>query len=226
MRGLTLFPALRTCPPVGKYQLATKKNIKRGASSRVTQNKSPASGQIAGQFMNCPVYRPIYKFKRTIERLVDIGTDGINPALYGFNFALSNLNDYQDFTRLFDMYRITKIEVLWLPEYTELTDAALVSNAVNVQFNSSVDISDASPPSSVGELLNYQQVKTTGITKQHSVSWTPTFLMGGFVPCSCWLPTSADSERHYGLKVAIDPTGVAMTFRSKVVFYVECANVQ
>lgn len=175
--------------------------------------------------MNTPIYRPIYKFTRTIEGRYDVATNGIAANLDGFVFTLDQLPDYTDFTRLFDMYRITKVEIEWLPEYTELTDAALVSNAVNVRFNSAVDISDSNPPASVDELLQYGNLKTTGITKPHKSIFTPTFLMGGLVPCQCWLPTSNPSERHYAIKVAIPPTGVAMTFRSRVKLFVECANV-
>lgn len=180
---------------------------------------------MGNQVMKCPVYRPVYKFSRVIEERFDISTDGINPSLTAFVFTLDTLPDYTDFTRLFDMYRITKVEIDWVPEYTELTDAALVSNAVNVRFNSTVDLTDASAPASVDEVLQYQQLLSSGITKPHKRVWQPTFLMGGFVPCSCWLPTSAPSERHYGLKVAIPPTGVAMTFRSRCRLFVECSNV-
>ena len=151
--------------------------------------------------MKCPVYRPVYKFSRVVEGVFDISTDGINPSLSAYVFRLDSLPDYTDFTRLFDMYRITKVEIDWVPEYTELTDAALVSNAVNVRFNSTVDLTDASAPASVDEVLQYQQLLSSGITKPHKRVWQPTFLMSGFIPCSCWLPTSAPSERHYGLNI-------------------------
>lgn len=176
--------------------------------------------------MNTPVFRPVYKFTRTIEGRYDVTTNGISQELQGFVFTLDQLPGYTDFTNLFDMYRISKIEIEWLPEYTELTDASVLSNAVNARFNSSVDISDVSPPASVDDLLQYQTVKSTGITKSHKQSFAPSFLMGGLVPCSCWLPTSNPSERHYAIKIAVEPTGVAMTFRSRVKYYVEMANVQ
>lgn len=176
--------------------------------------------------MNTPVFRPIYKFSRTLERegTYDVVCDGINPSLNGFQFSLDSLPGYTDFTNLFDMYRIAKIEIEWSPEYTELTDAALVSNAVNVRFNSAVDITDNSAIS-VDDLLQYQNLKTTMITQVHKQQWTPAFLMSGLVPCSCWLPTSSPSERHFGIKVSVPPTGVAMTFRARVKLFVECANV-
>lgn len=175
--------------------------------------------------MRSPVYRPVYKFSRTINDRYNFSTDGINPTLVAFVFTLDQLPDYTDFTRLFDMYKIQKIEIQWNPEYTELTDAALVSNAVNVYVNSVVDLTDASSPSSVDELLQSQQLQQTSVTKVHSRKWQPTFLMGGLVPCSCWLPTSSPGSRHYCVKVAVPPTGVAMTFRSRAKFSLEFANV-
>lgn len=175
--------------------------------------------------MTCPVYRPIHKFTRTVEELYDVSTDGVNPTLSGFNFSLDILPDYTDFTRLFDLYRIAKVEIEWTPEYTELTDAALVSNAVNVRFNSAIDLSNSTAPSTVSDVLQYEQLKSTSITREHKRSWQPTFLMGDLVPCRCWLPSATPSQPHLGIKVAITPTGVAMVFRSRVKLYVECANV-
>ena len=176
--------------------------------------------------MSCPVYRPVYKFIRVVEGTYDLSTDGINPTFAGLAFSLDSLPQYTDFTNLFDMYRITKVEIDWLPEYTELTDAALVSNAVNVRFNSAVDLADDAAPSSVDEILQYQQLVSTGITRPHARSWKPTINMSETnIPCYCWVPTSEAGRKHHALKVAIPPTGVAMTFRSRVKYYVECANV-
>lgn len=176
--------------------------------------------------MSCPVYRPVYKFTRVVEGVFDITTDGINPSLSGLIFSLDDLPDYTDFTNLFDMFRITHIEIDWVPEYTELTDAALVSNAVNVRFNSAIDLTDAAVPLSTAEVLQFQQLVSTGITKTHKRKWQPTIVLkNSNIPCFCWVPTSEANTNHYGLKVAIPPTGVAMTFRSRVKYYVECANV-
>lgn len=175
--------------------------------------------------MSCPIFRPIHKFQRTVEELYDVLTDGVNPSLAGFNFSLDVLPDFSDFTNLFDMYRIAKVEIEWLPEYTELTDAALVSNAVNVRFNSAIDLSNSTAPSTVNEILQFQQLKSTSITQKHSRSWQPTFLMNDLIPCKCWIPTAAHSVPHLGIKVALTPTGVAMAFRSRVKLYIECANV-
>jgi len=171
------------------------------------------------------VYKPVHKFKRVVEDNYDIVTDGINPSLAAIRFNLSQLPSYTDFTSLFDMYRIDRIDIKFTPEYTELTDAALVSNAVNVYFNSAVDLTDSTTPASVNEVLQFQSLVSTGITKEHNRSWVPTYLDADNIPCRSFLPTSNASIRHYCLKVAIPATGVAMTFRARVTMHLSCANV-
>lgn len=205
----------------------TAKQAKRSAvNRRASQKKSPEkSGQVSTEVMRTPVYRPIYKFTRSIEEAYDIICDGTNPSLGAMSFNLATVPSASNFTNLFDMYRITKIKIDWVPEYTELSDAALVSNAVNVRFNTAIDLSDTGVPADVDIVLTYQQLHSTGITKPHSRTWVPVFLMGGLVPCACWLPTSASSQAHLGLKYGIPPTGVAMTLRSRVKLWIECANV-
>jgi len=176
--------------------------------------------------MKCPVFRPIYKFSRVSEDTsFNVNCDGINPTLTAFVFNLSQVPNSTDFTNLFDMYRITKIQIDWVPEYTQLSDAAPLSNAVNVRFNSAIDLTNFLAPTSVNEVLEFQQLASTGITKPHQRAWQPTFLMGGLVPCTCWLPTTSPTERHYGLKIGVPATGVAMVFRARVKYFVECANV-
>lgn len=206
--------------------MTAKQTNKRAANRRVSQKKSPENGgQVSTEIMRCPVYRPIYKFHRTIEEAYDITCDGINPSLGAMSFNLSSVPNSTNFTNLFDMYRITKVKIDWIPEYTELTDAALVSNAVNVRFNTAIDISDTGVPADVDTVLTYQQLHSTGITKPHSRTWVPAFLMGSLVPCTCWLPTSASTQPHLGLKYGIPPTGTAMILRSRVKLWIECANV-
>jgi hypothetical protein len=175
--------------------------------------------------MTQPRLKPVVNFSRTVQlRDYDVVCDGINPTLSGYVFSLDSLPDYTDYTNLFQSYRITKIKINWKPEYTELTDAALVSNAVNVNFNSAVDQTNNSAPGSVNELIQYQSCKSTGITKQHNRSFIPAMMMSGVTPCECFIACTNPSERLFGIKVAIPPTGVAMTFHSTITFFLTCAG--
>lgn len=171
-----------------------------------------------------PRFKPVIKVSRTLLERFDISTDGINPSLTAILFTLDQLPDYTDFTRMFQTYKIARVDITWTPEYTELTDAALVSNAVNVQFNTAIDQASSASPTSVDEVLQYQTCKSTGITNQHKRSIRVGMLMNSVMPCSCMITTQQPSERHYGLKIGIPPTGVAMTFRSKATYFIELAG--
>jgi hypothetical protein len=135
------------------------------------------------------------------------------------------LPSYTEFTALFDMFRISRIDCSWVPEYTELTDASTLSNAVNVRFYSAVDQTDSSAPLAVNDVLQYQNCIQTSITREHKRSLHPTIMVSSLLPVSSWIPSASPSTKWYGLKVAVSPCGVAMTFRSVVTVHLECANV-
>jgi hypothetical protein len=200
--------------------LTTKKSNKRGAKSRVSQNKSPQQNQL----LQTPIFAPVYKFNRTLETTFDVSADGVNPTLLAFQFKLSDLPGYTEFTQLFSMYKFEKIQIEWTPEYTELTDASALSNAQNVRFNSAIILTDAAAPASVNELLQSQSLHATGITKQHKREWRPTILLGSTAPASVWLSRNLPSENHFGIKIAIPPCGTAMVFRSRVKYWISFAN--
>lgn len=200
----------------------------RAVNRRASQKKTPNNGVFSrqrGQTITFPVYAPVYKFKRVEENSsYDIITNGIADTLVGFSFNLNDVGTVSDFTNLFDVYNIEKVVIKWTPEYTELTDAAPVSNAVNVYFNSAIDLTDNTAPSNVTEVLNYSTVRSTGITKEHSRSLKPCALMSTGMPCNCWLTCASPTIPHYGMKIAIPATGVAMTFRAKVTYFLQFAS--
>lgn len=169
------------------------------------------------QPMLTPILRPTMTITRRIETTFDIVTDAINPNLGIFAFNLNQCPNATEFTSLFQMYRIDQVSIVWRPEYTELTDAALASNAVNVAFNSAVTVDNAAPVA-VTSVLECSNCSSTSITREHRVTLRPQILMSNIMPCSCAISTLSPGTFWYGLKYGIPPTGVAMTFRSTAVF--------
>lgn len=171
-----------------------------------------------------PLYRPVVPFVRTIQGgTFDIVCDGINPSLGIINFSLNDLPNSTEFSTLFQVFKIQKVQMFWAPEYTELTDAALVSNAVNVQFNSAIDPS-GNTPANVDAVLQFQNCKSTSITKAHKRSFTPYLFMDGTSPCQCYVSTNSPSTNFYGLAYGIPATGIAMTFRCTTKYTIICAG--
>ena len=140
-----------------------------------------------------------------------------------FNFSLNDLPNYTEFTALFDLYKIERIEIEWTPEYTELTDASVLSSALNVYFNSAIDPA-GNTPASVDDVLQYRSLQSTPITKMHKRDFVPAYLMDGIIPTSTYISCASPSSNLYGLVYAIPATGVAMTFRSRVKYYLSMAQ--
>lgn len=197
-----------------------KNQKKNKVGKRRPVNNSWGPGYTSMSFAVQPRPKPVHRFSRVVEGRFDYTTAAATPTLDALVFTLDQLPDYQEFTNLYQMYRIAKVEIEWLPEYTELTDAALVSNAVNTYLNTCLDQTNSVSPPTVQAVLQYQNVKSTSITRPHRRSIEVSNLMTG-MPCNAFLSTQNPSERHYGCKIAIDPTGIVMTFRSRARFYLE-----
>jgi len=205
--------------------MPNRPNLRRRSVRKASKsNNTGAPNRATDKIMIQPRLKPVVRFSRTVVGIYNIICDGINPSLSSLVFNLSSLPNFTDYTNLFQSYRISKVKVRWDPEYTELTDAALVSNAVNVMFNSVVDQTDPSAPTAVGNVTQYQTCKSTPITKAHVRTFEPAVLSSNQMPCNCYISTQNPNERHYGIKIGVDPTGVAMTFRSTVTLWFECAG--
>ena len=194
----------------------------RSAKRAPIQNPPPVapSRMLRPTTMNQPNLAPVVVTKRHVTGIFDVSTDGINPTLVGLNFKLNQIPGYTEFTAMFQTYCIEKVD-LWLrPEYTELTDAAIASNSVNVELFSAIDTTDSTAPASVNALLEFQSLAHTGITQNHYRSVRPSYLMDGAIPVCSRISTASPSVSWYGLKIAIPPTGTAMVFRSTARFTV------
>jgi len=168
--------------------------------------------------MGTPLQAAPLKFERTVEGLFDISCDGINPSVGTWNFSLNDLPSYTEFTVLFDLYKIDKVEIEWFPEYTVLSDGGVTSPAVDVQFNSAID-PVGNTVTTVADVLQYKTCKGTGISKNHKRSFAPSYLMDGIVPCACYISCASPSSNLWGLVYGIAPTGTAMLFKSRAKYF-------
>jgi hypothetical protein len=156
-----------------------------------------------------------------VTRLVEssaynVVTDGINPSLYAFDFYLSLVPGYTEFTNMFQTYCIEEIQFWLRPEYTVLSDSSALSNAVNVDLNSAIDLTNSTAPTAVNDVLEYQNAAHTSITQTHFRKFRPAWLQDAVAPVCARISTTSPTTKWYGLKVSVPPTGVAMTFRSIV----------
>lgn len=176
--------------------------------------------------IRAPRLYPTVAVARFAQGLFDVTTDGINPTFYAFNFSFNDVPGYSELATTFQFFCIEQIEIWWRPEYTVLSDASALSNSVNVEFNSAIDLGDTTAPTTVNALLEYQSTAHTSITTTHYRKFKPVYLISGVMASCGLLATSAASTNWLGMKVALNPTGVAMVFRSTVKFKIALSGLK
>ena len=160
-----------------------------------------------------PNLYPSICISRMVDGIFNIANDGINPSLVAINFSLNDVPGYTEFTAMWSTYCIEQVEVWFRPEYTVLSDASALSNSVNVEFYSAIDLVDAAAPTAVTDVQQYQNCAHTSIVTSHYRKIRPAVLLDGVAPTCSRISTASPSTNWYGLKVAVPPCGIAMTFR-------------
>lgn len=130
------------------------------------------------------------------------------PTFFGYEFKLTDLPDYTEFTNLFDEYKIMRVKVYFLPNvYTQNTS---IANLVP-WFLITVDKDDSSAPTSFNSMLSYPGCKITSMQRKQYVSFVPrvaTAVYGGPVVTSygsksMYLDCGSPGVPHYGLKIGV-----------------------
>ena len=158
-----------TIPATNPSRYSGSKRKSRPASMEITEF---TPSQVTKQIISRPLYRRsrkrgqsnIHRFRRSYNAGVIITTDGINPTYGTFNFSINDMPGYTEFTALFDSYKITGIKLLLIPyTQTQSISTSSLNNARNVPFFYVIDRTDATMPTSVDEILEYQDHKISNI---------------------------------------------------------------
>lgn len=176
----------------------------------------------------------VHHFKRTL-----IGTS-INTATsttFGaYAFSLAQLPDYTEFTNLYDQFRINKVLVKLVPN---VNSAEAGATQRLPQVHSVLDYNDSTAPTTLDELVQYNNYRMTMGSRIHTRKLTPAFLDNVFETSSVtrgsnpnfkkWLSTSnATAIPHHGMKWAIGSTASAsaITYTPYITFYISCKSVK
>ncbi|AUM61873.1 capsid [uncultured virus] len=174
----------------------------------------------------------LYLFKRYVGTLGSLVINNINPTFAGYNFSLNDVPNYTEFTDLYDSYKINCIKVYFIPQMTSNVSLGTVNNAwASARFFSAIDYNDATAPTSIDDLRQYQSCKMTSIMRQHKrVIFKPKILDTSSYTLSPWMATSSPSTNYYGLKVGVEPmsstSSTTMTFNIEAVFYMSFKQVK
>jgi len=209
----------RRMPPKGRRQMR-----RRLPPVRVPR------GVVAGRthiFKRVKEFDPIQFFPG------DPATNGPQPVLWSKGFRLNEVPNHTEFTSLFDQYRINKIKLTLVPNWTNLNGAHIPWSQPDVTGNSPsyllnawylgnpnihsvIDHDDLNMTgANVSTLMQYPNYRMTRGNRIHSRYFTPAIATGvydgtantvpGGVEYKRWIDCNEADIIHFGVKVFVDP---------------------
>lgn len=174
----------------------------------------------------------VYHFKRTF-----IGgaiTSATTTTLGAYSLQFSNLPQNTEFTSLFDMYRINKIVIKFIPNHNS---SEMGATKYIPQFHTAIDYTDATAPANLEELYQYQSWRMTNGSKVHTRQWVPSVLIDALesTPTQAtipklkqWISTEQTDVKFFGLKYGLGATNAAgdVSFTPYVTYYYSCKTVK
>lgn len=142
-------------------------------------------------------------------------SNGITFCTYNFEFKLSDVPNYTEFTALYDQYRIRKVVCRFIPKQSSSMlmpyDASgSVGNTIIPRMWAAVDYDDSSALTSIDEIKQYSKAQAWPFTQKHSVVISPkvdkaiynTAISTAYGPAGgVWIDCGNPDVPHYGLKL-------------------------
>lgn len=179
-----------------------------------------------------------YFFKRKFLK----GTwtlNNVSEVFTSYTFKLSDLPNYTEFTNLFDRYRILKVAVILVPNWTTNDLNPVTSTErTNPSIYSVIDYTEDGTPASLSEMYEDSQCKITRGGRIHKRVFTPAVLASSFETITTtaytpkwkqWITTDDPATPHYALKLAGDKTYTSsnnFTVKVFMTYYIQCKDIK
>lgn len=160
------------------------------------------------------------------------------PVYNAWQFKLTDVPNYTDFTNLYDMYQIRGVEIELIPQ----ANSVEVGNASGPCVHSALDYNDPQLPTSVAELCQFENYKMTRGLRSHKRYVRPKMMdlgLANVTPATVittgysknqWINTNTPDVRHYGIKFVIDQIQSGserqMNFDVRLKYYLAFKQVQ
>jgi hypothetical protein len=188
-------------------------------STWIQQYESPFPP--VGRFDNRP-----WNVIDSFENLTVLTTSTVANTFVGITATLSSLNDYASYASVFDQYRIMGMKCTFMPGSAQ----ALATTFGHV--HSVVDYDDGASITPA-QALDYPNCLVSNLGDTVVRAFKPHVALaayaGGVFTSFAnaegqWIDCSSTGVVHYGLKVAVNPTVVAVTFDSIVSLWIQFRN--
>lgn len=172
----------------------------------------------------------IHQFKRTTTLTpITLGNASVNGAL---TFKLGDLDDYTEFTTLFDSYRLVAVKVKFVPNFSNANITPTANLGIH-SIHSVIDQNDSNNPSDVLSMMQYDTYKRKrldrGMTRYLRVATIAN--TGGYnagLDWKRWLNTNYELAEYNGLKYWFDALEEDTTLTVDVfaTYYIQCKSIK
>lgn len=183
--------------------------------------------------------QPIQFFKRCNyqESAVTI-PGGAPPAVrnFAYEFALSNVPNYTEFSNLYDAYKIMAVKLEFIPRHTEaVMEPPSLSTTLNSSIHSVLDYDDANTLTALNDYVQYESYKNTRGNRTHKRYLVPAMEQSASAlgvntlavqAKRKWLDTDVPQVAHYGVKVYFEPANVTTVYDIKTTYYLAFKQVK
>jgi len=152
-----------------------------------------------------------YTFLQTVPYYT-IAQSALTSTVGAYYFSLSQLPQATTFTSLFDQYRVDELEVTLFPMFRANAFPASVGAVLTPLIYTVVDLDDATAPSLLSDLYEYQNTQVHSDDKPFSFRFKPkvglatyTGGLAGYTVTNGWIDAASTSVQHYGWKHALSP---------------------
>jgi hypothetical protein len=191
----------------------------RFPSTWIIQRESPFPS--VGEFDNTP-----FNVVDGFENLAVLTTSTVGNTFVSITATLSSLNDYASYTSVFDQYRIMGIESIFTPSNGALLTTTIghVHSVLDYDDNTSITPAQA---------LDYPNCIISNLGDTVVRSFKPHIALAAYAggvftsfanTTGQWIDCSSSGVVHYGLKIAVNPTSVAINYDSIIKLWLQFRN--
>jgi len=165
------------------------------------QGSLPATRDVRYDSINS---KKVYTFERSWQAgLVALATSPVD-TFGSIQITLNSFPGYLDFTSLFDLYRIVRVQVVFTPTS---------QNSFSGPLMTVIDYDDAATPTSIGALTQYQTLQITPSGSTVDRVFTPRIAVAAYSGSAFtsyassslqWIDSNSPAVPHYGLKYAVE----------------------
>lgn len=204
--------------------LSTRWSRWGGANRRIVTRRMPRGMNIG-----------IHHFKRTWIANDTLPINSSGNYYKGYYFTFASTPGVSEFTTLFDQYRMNKIVVKFIPNFTgsDLNPGTSALTLPNV--HTVIDYDSATDPASIDELLHYGTYRLHKCARSFTLVWTPACevdlggVAGAGLKFKQWVDMAQTGIRFYGLRVAIEAAGgtvASAKYTPYVTYYFSCKGTR